>query len=232
MDTTQETLKLATSIEVTDSKTRRELLQFCYSACRIDGECLGWLPKAAYDQAHQQGRIIALWNNDDLVGFALWSCDCGQLRCLQVWVRRDARLMLHGKAIVSRLDAIARARNCYRLRLWCAIDLAANHFWNALGFRYGGWRWGRAKNSRKHALWLRPIHDWPLPPPPQSNEPRRPELSFPTSPTCHQGQAPEARTTSQQLPKPTAAPPHFLKAAHHEKADPQPEPLSRANGWP
>lgn len=173
MPPTIDTLKVERSIDIVDSKKRRELLAFCYSACRIDGQCLGWLPRAAYDEAHQQGRICAVWNNDDLVGFALWSTDNGELRCLQIWVRPDARLLLHGAALIAFLDEAAAHRGCYRLRLWCAVDLAANVFWRALGFIYRGWRWGRAKNSRQHALWTRNVtrhivaeHGPPIEPPP------------------------------------------------------------------
>lgn len=200
MPPTQETLTVERSIDITSSLRRRQLLSFCYSACRIDGECLGWLPKMAYDQAHQQGRIAAVYNNDDLVGFALWSVDCGQLRCLQVWVRRDARLLLHGKALVDFLDATARQLRCHVLRLWCAIDLAANHFWKALGFRYRGWRWGRAKNSRRHALWSRsvncPIADM------RARQDDGP-LELPEPPTLReflQGQAPGVDTGSTPPP--------------------------------
>jgi len=157
MNPTSNTLQLRRSLDVTNSLRRRALLRFCYSACRIDGECIGWLPAAAYDEAHLAGRLLALWNNDDLVGFLLWSCDGYELRILQIWIRRDARLLLHGRALIEGAEETARAEGAVRLRLWCAIDLAANLFWRALGFRYKCWRWGRAKKSRRHALWTRPL---------------------------------------------------------------------------
>jgi GNAT superfamily N-acetyltransferase len=133
------------------------VLTFCYSACRLDGHCLGWLPRAAYDQAHTTGRILALWNNDDLVGFCLFSTNLHELRCLQIWIRRDARLMVHGRALIDDLEARAKRAGCFRIRLWCAIDLEANLFWRALHFRPICWRFGRAERGRRHVLWARPI---------------------------------------------------------------------------
>lgn len=156
LNSTTDTLKLAITRELHENSAR-STLSFCYSACRIDGHCIGWLPKAAYDEAHLQGRIVALWNNDDLVAFCLHSITNAELRCLQIWVRRDARLILHGRALVSWLDWRARRAGAYRLRLWCAIDLPANLFWRALHFHPQCWRWGPAKRSRRHILWTRRV---------------------------------------------------------------------------
>jgi len=142
-------------------------LRFCYSACVIDGHCLGWLPAVAYDNYHLKGRIVVLFNNDDLVGFCLHSDDGFELRCLQVWVRRDARLILHGRALVDWLNNSAHEKGLKNLRLWCAVDLEANFFWQALGFTYTCWRWGRTVNGRRHALWRRPVTP-PFEPHPQS----------------------------------------------------------------
>lgn len=167
------TLALTNDLYPTAAAT---VLKFCYGACRIDGECLGWMPRAAYDAYHARGKILALWNNNDLVGFVVFSANLGELRCLQVWVRRDARLILHGRALVDELERRARKAGCFRLRLWCAIDLAANMFWSALSFQNIGWRWGRGKKSRRHLLWVRPLNHssespaTPVPPPPSARD--------------------------------------------------------------
>jgi len=228
MTPTPETVKVERSIDITSSNLRRQILNFCYSACRIDGECLGWLPKPAYDQAHIQGRIVVCFNNDDLVGFVLWSCNTAELRCLQVWVRRDARLLLHGRALITWLDAEGRSRTAYRLRLWCAIDLAANHFWKALGFRYLGWRWGRAKNSRRHALWVRPINETPFPTRTPPIDPPPIALAPPTLPTTHQAAEPAAHRGKRQLPNSVKATTLWLPDPHLDPAVPRTATLSHA----
>ena len=134
-------------------RQQTELLSFATSSTRIDGQCIGWLPTAAYVGAHEQGRIVACYNNGDLVGYILWGANNGIIRCFIVWVRRDARLMVHGRALVDAIADEGRRRNCTRCELWCAIDLAANLFWAALGFSRITWRWGRARKPRKHWLW-------------------------------------------------------------------------------
>lgn len=134
-----------------------ELLAFAVSSTRLDGQCIGWLPTAAYVGAHEQGRMLACYNNADLVGYILWGAHNGIIRCFIVWVRRDARLILHGRALVSAVESIGHRHRCTRLELWCAVDLAANLFWHALGFERVCWRWGRAKRARRHWLWRRRI---------------------------------------------------------------------------
>jgi GNAT superfamily N-acetyltransferase len=140
-----------------------ELLAFAIGSTRIDGHCIGWLPAAAYVGAHNQGRMVACYNNDDLVGYILWGANNGIIRCFIVWVRRDARLLLHGRALVDAIKQEGARRGCCRVELWCAVDLAANLFWQALGFTQVCWRWGRAKRGRRHWLWRLPItpHDQP-----------------------------------------------------------------------
>jgi len=150
-----------------------EARSFMLSACRVDGECLGWLPTAAYDARHEEGRIHVVYNNDDLVGYVLWAPSGADLRIHHTWVRKDARLILHGRALVDRVNKEGWLRGLHQIGLWCAIDLAANLFWNALGFTRGVWRWGRAKRGRKHWQWTRLIvHPSPSrlsPNPPHTN---------------------------------------------------------------
>lgn len=140
-----------------------ELLTFAISSTRIDGQCIGWLPAAAYVGAHEQGRMVACYNNADLVGYILWGANNGIIRCFVVWVRRDARLVLHGRALVHAIETEGARRGCTRVELWCAVDLAANVFWAALGFTNVCWRWGRAKRARRHFLWRRRINPQLLP---------------------------------------------------------------------
>lgn len=167
----------------------RQTMSFIYAASRLDGNMIGWMPFAAYDTRHQQGRLLALWNNADLVGFLMWSPNAlGEFRILQIWVRTDARLILHGRALVNWLEAEAARNGGQVLRLWCAVDLAANLFWPAVGFHYRTWRWGPGKKSRRHALWWRritrpsplPSRDAPLPPAGLASPTPRPTLLLPS----------------------------------------------------
>lgn len=88
------TLKLTLTNEISNEKARQVLL-FCYSACRVDDHALGWLPKSAYDHRHQSGNLLALWNNDDLVAFTMFFFRNTECKIYQIWVRQDARQILH-----------------------------------------------------------------------------------------------------------------------------------------
>jgi GNAT superfamily N-acetyltransferase len=138
---------------------QKEFLLFAASACRIDGDCLGWLPLAAYQMRHDRGEILAVYNNEDLVGYLLWAQAGNIVKIYHTWVRKDARIIMHGKALAGQLEETAITLGCDRLELWCAVDLAANLFWEAIGFSKIAWRWGRAKKSRRHYLWRRQTAD-------------------------------------------------------------------------
>lgn len=179
----------------------RSTLQFCYGASRLDGNMIGWLPFAAYDKSDEQGRLLVLFNNDDLVGFVLFSPNLlGELRILQIWVRADARMILHGKALVQWLEDYAQQKGLHVVRLWCAIDLEANTFWRALHFRYVTWRWGRGPRDRRHALWVRHTRaaTWSSPLPTNATQPAA--LVLPTHQLTLPPAFPEDHTESPDHP--------------------------------
>lgn len=147
---------LEISVAQPDQKTPRLIWDH---ACKSDGHCIGWLPFAAYDDACESGRVLTLQRNDEQVGFALWSVSRElELRILQIWVRPDARMIENGRALVEAMIETAVARRCWRLRLWCAEDLAANIFWELLGFQRLVWRHGRTHGGRRHWLWAQEIN--------------------------------------------------------------------------
>jgi len=148
-----------------DPETARQVLLFAYSACRLDADALGWMPKRAYDERHRTGNLLALWNNDDLVAFTMFYFRNVDAKIYQIWVRRDARQILHGRALIDDLEQRAKKAGCLRIRLWCAEDLPANLFWQALHFQYVTWRHGRRTAKRRHILWVRPfLHSLRAPP--------------------------------------------------------------------
>lgn len=143
--------------------TAREFTEawtFITSASKADGTAIGFLPYQAVLTRHEQGNVRVVHRNGDLLGFVLTGVNhWRECRVLQIWVRADARMIEHGRALISSvIREVAEPQRAWELRLWCASDLAANLFWKSLGFHYSGWRWNR-KNVRKHFLWrLRPLH--------------------------------------------------------------------------
>lgn len=125
-------------------------------ACNADHHAVGFLPYGAVSEAIQEQRMLRLYRNNDCVGYLIWRVRLGEMRVVQVWVREDARQIMHGKILVARAEQIARRRGCYRMRAWVAEDLAANIFWAAIGFKNSTWRWSPRRGSkRRHLLWLR-----------------------------------------------------------------------------
>jgi len=135
----------------------REALALAVDSPRVDGDALGWFPRAAYLGCHEQGRLIVVTNNDDVVGYCVHNEKTAPTRIFLTWVRKDARLILHGRALVDFVANVALQRGHNRIELWCATDLAANLFWEALGFSKICWRWSKGKAHRKHWLWRRDL---------------------------------------------------------------------------
>lgn len=135
-----------------------DALNFCGSASKLEAYKVGWIPLAAYRGATLQRRLFICFNNNEKVGFCLWKHSFGDMAIYQIWVRPDARLILHGQAIVEKLHTIGRRKNCRLIKLWCAEDLAANVFWKQIGFEEKGWRHGPKRTSkRRHLLWTQRV---------------------------------------------------------------------------
>lgn len=135
----------------------REALVACYESHNVDAHCLGWLPRKVYDLRHEEGRIYVCHNNGDHVGHCMWVVTERIAKIYMTWVRPDARMILHGRALVDAIEKAAANERCSLISLWCAEDLAANIFWRAIGFTNCGWRFGRGQKPRRHILWRRDI---------------------------------------------------------------------------
>jgi GNAT superfamily N-acetyltransferase len=135
----------------------REALVACYESHNVDAHCLGWLPRKVYDLRHEEGRIFVCHNNDDHVGHCMWVVTERIAKIYMTWVRPDARMILHGRALVDAIEKAAASERCGLISLWCAEDLSANIFWRAIGFTNTNWRYGRGLKPRRHLLWRRRI---------------------------------------------------------------------------
>lgn len=154
---TKTTIQVVRSCDLTPTR-QLEFFALALHACRADRQSLGWLPTPAYIYRHERGEIHVVSNNDDIVGYALWSLRGQDLRIFHTWIRSDARMLLHGRALVDELTRVGRATGATRITLWCAIDLPANQFWRALRFNPGVWRWGKGHARRKHRAWTKRIN--------------------------------------------------------------------------
>ncbi len=146
-----------------NSTKTAEIRAMWHHATATDSHAIGWLPTKAFDIRAENGDLSAVYRNDDLVGWAMHSPSRsrGVMKLYQIWVRPDARILEHGRALVAEIQAIARSLRCYMIEAWVAEDLPANVFWRAIGFSRKTWRWGKGEKKRKHWLWVVSSQDFP-----------------------------------------------------------------------
>lgn len=114
---------------------------------------LGFIPWSGIERAHHLGRLGVLYNNDDLVGFCLFGPKRQSCKIFQIWIREDARFLVHGRALLSSVAWVALGRGLQRMSLWCADDLPAQLFWEAMGLERGQKRKGGRSTGRTHTRW-------------------------------------------------------------------------------
>lgn len=130
------------------STTQAELCRFIITEARKGTDSIGFIPYEGLVRRVQEGNVLVLDNNSDHVGFAVVGGKGSSLRVFQIWVRQDARLLLHGRALVDALDTKAARAGKVRLSLWCLESLPSVFFWSALGFTQTGTR----QRSTRHQL--------------------------------------------------------------------------------
>lgn len=132
-----------------------ELRKLWVHGVHADTNAVGWLPTSVFDTRARSDEVTAVYRNRELVGWCLRGESYARkvMKIYQVWVRPDARVLEHGRALITNICHIAINASCHILEAWVAEDLAANVFWNAIGFTRGVWRWGRGKSLRKIYRW-------------------------------------------------------------------------------
>lgn len=122
-------------LRMSDQQWHKMLLLLQYSTS-LDGHAIGFMPLSAFEDAARRGDVQTVSNNGELVGYALTKLHrvYPSGRIYIAWVRPDARMLLHGKALVKTVSD--RAIRHGKSWLFCDVadDLPANVFWESLGF--------------------------------------------------------------------------------------------------
>jgi len=136
-----------------------EVRKMWHHAVSRDTNAIGFLPTSVFTMRFAKGDFSTVYNNADLVGWAMHALSQkrGVMKLYQIWVRPDARLILHGKALIAKVEQHAQKARSTLIEAWVAEDLPANFFWKAIGFVNTNWRWGRGENPRKHLRWVRRV---------------------------------------------------------------------------
>ena len=147
-------IKTASVLEL-KTHQRAELRKLWIHGVHLDTNAVGWLPTSVFDGREKTNEITAVYRDGDLVGWLLRGESYARkvMKIYQIWVRPDARILEHGRALIEQLSQIATTARCPTLEAWVAEDLAANYFWNAIGFTRGVWRWGRGESLRRIYRW-------------------------------------------------------------------------------
>ena len=134
-----------------------ELRKLWIHGVHSDTNAVGWLPTSVFDSRAKTNEVHAVYRDRELVGWVLHGQSVARkvLKIYQVWVRVDARVLEHGRALIDTLMVLAHGENCGWLEAWVAEDLEANFFWNAIGFTRTVWRWGRGRSLRKIWRWIK-----------------------------------------------------------------------------
>lgn len=165
-----------------------EQLRFIEAEARKGTKSIGFVPRSGLEYAARRGRLVTLSRNDDLVGFVLYGGRGSSARIYQIWVRADARLLLHGKQLTNWVGRWGMYRGRIRVSLWCLRELPATEFWRAMGFQKGGVRCQSIDTRRHQTRWVREIsYAWPEPlraaisPPPECVGSNQPPAHHPTA---------------------------------------------------
>lgn len=126
-------------------RRRREVLLLAGHSVREDADKIGWLPWQFYESKDASGELVAVCRDGELVGYCAFSVNPvgREAKIVQTWVRRDARQIEHGRALMGRVARCAGDRGAAWLTCWVAEDLEAMRFWPAVGFRRIARRLGR-----------------------------------------------------------------------------------------
>lgn len=145
-------IKIHVLNQTSEKETKQHLL-FIESEARNGTKSIGFVPRAGLHDAARRGRVCVVTNNDDRVGFCVYGGSNGVCRVFQMWIRIDARLLTHGRALVNYLTTWSAKRNMHTISLWCLADLPATLFWRALGFKRAGERCRSSDRRRLQIQW-------------------------------------------------------------------------------
>jgi len=117
---------------------------------------LGFLPTAALAEYIKSGRILLNDVNGQEAGYVLWrpaaAGNYTGISIIQAAVCQDAQRLHVGRGMI---DHLRSTHTVGVLGCWCATDLEANSFWQALGFLPCASRLGGKRRARHLTLYRR-----------------------------------------------------------------------------
>ena len=127
-----------------------DTVPFVVDLMRKNYEAVGFIQSTAVEFIHSREQVLVQYENDDPCGYLIHGTGYPLMRVYQVCMCFDARRQLGATNLIHQLVAKAESFGCSGISLWCADDLDANQFWQAIGAQYVGQRIGGRKRGRMH----------------------------------------------------------------------------------
>lgn len=138
-------------------------LSFITGLMAANSDALGFIPAPTVEARYlAKGRyVIQRDQRGRKIGYVLHGAPTpgGLLTIAQAVIDYDFRESGQGRHAVEEVIARAVATNCHAIKLRCAEDLAANHFWAALGFKHVNTMF--PNNRRQRAIRVYMMDLWP-----------------------------------------------------------------------
>jgi hypothetical protein len=128
-------------------------LTYIDSLQRANLEALSFYPRAVFEREIENSRIVLALLNNEPAGYLYHGAFGTILKIHQACIQYDARGQLYGAQLVAWLIDLCRAANVYSISLRCGSDIAANAFWNAMGFHCQSVTPGGIRRARDINTW-------------------------------------------------------------------------------
>lgn len=114
---------------------------------------LGFFPQGAFKELAAKGHLLAVFEDDELAGYALYDIARSRVRLIHLCVDHRYRGRKIAQTLVRHISA--KHPNLAGIAVKCRQDFDANDAWPKLGFRRRGESLGRGKDRAVLVSWWR-----------------------------------------------------------------------------
>ena len=120
---------------------------------RKNSSVLGWMSKATFEREIPLLRVLLAELDREPVGYLYHGSERKTCKIHQACIEYDLRGQSYGAALVNTLLDHLRVFGVQNVMLHCGSEMAANHFWEAMGFYCQAIRQGGYIRNRDINIW-------------------------------------------------------------------------------
>jgi GNAT superfamily N-acetyltransferase len=120
---------------------------------RKNSGTLSFYPRIVFERDIPDNLVLTAWLNDEPCGYLYRGPLRDAVRIHQACIQYDVRGYQYGAALVRHLEALGRAAGSLRILLRCGSDVAANGFWDVMGYKCISVTTGGVSRGREINLW-------------------------------------------------------------------------------